>query len=68
MEIARQAGFTVLDTSSAYDGIHDWEALWIAKWDRHPGARGHRILAGKIYDCLKATLGQLSARSEDRPN
>ena len=52
MEIARQAGFVVLDLTHAYDGAPDMHKLWIAPWDSHPNAEGHRMLADALYQAL----------------
>jgi D-alanyl-lipoteichoic acid acyltransferase DltB (MBOAT superfamily) len=51
--IAREAGFTVLDLRAAYDGV-ELKSLWIAPWDSHPDATGHRLLADQLYEALKA--------------
>ncbi len=52
MELAREAGFVVLDMTHAYDGAKDMRALWIAPWDSHPNAEGHRMLADALYQAL----------------
>jgi D-alanyl-lipoteichoic acid acyltransferase DltB (MBOAT superfamily) len=53
MQIAHDAGFTVLDLTHAYDGA-DYPKLWIAPWDSHPNAQCHRMLAQVLYDKLNA--------------
>jgi D-alanyl-lipoteichoic acid acyltransferase DltB (MBOAT superfamily) len=53
MEIAREAGFVVLDLTHAYDSVEP-RTLWIAPWDSHPNAEGHRMLADALVDALKA--------------
>ena len=63
-EIARRAGFDVLDTAHAYDGAANVESLWIAKWDRHPNAQGHRLLADAVY---VAVTKYLAANVPDKP-
>ena len=55
MEIAREAGFVVLDLTHAYDGA-DHRKLWIAPWDSHPNADGHRLLADALYTALLTQL------------
>ena len=55
-EIARRAGFTVLDLSHAYDGAPEQGALVLAIWDRHPNAAGHRLLAETLFDQLTPHL------------
>lgn len=50
--IAEQAGFVSIDLSALYEG-QDLKALRVAEWDRHPNARGHRLIADGIYQALK---------------
>jgi len=64
MARAGKAGFTVLDMSGAYDSVADFETLWIAKWDAHPNAAGHRLLAEKLYANLKKRLPKAVEESE----
>jgi D-alanyl-lipoteichoic acid acyltransferase DltB (MBOAT superfamily) len=52
MELAREAGLVVIDMTGAYAGA-DLQSLWIAPWDSHPNADGHRLIAEKLYDGLK---------------
>jgi hypothetical protein len=56
MELAREAGFEVIEILDAYDGA-DQEGLWIAKWDRHANAKAHHLLAEKLYESLRRELG-----------
>lgn len=56
-EMARDAGLTVLDLSTAYAGVDDLGSLWIAKWDRHPNEEGHRRLADALQRSLEPHLG-----------
>jgi hypothetical protein len=55
MEMAREAGFVVLDLTAAYDGVEDFPSIWIAPWDSHPNAEGHRMLAEELYAQLIAS-------------
>jgi len=55
LDIAREAGFTVIDMRDAYDGV-EYSDLWIAPWDGHPNAKGHRLLAEKLYEGLKREM------------
>ncbi|HWO87542.1 MAG TPA: SGNH/GDSL hydrolase family protein [Gemmatimonadales bacterium] len=61
-DTALAAGFHVLDWSDVYDG-HDWATLRASPWDFHPNARGHELIAERLYHHLVAdtTLGLLSA-------
>jgi D-alanyl-lipoteichoic acid acyltransferase DltB (MBOAT superfamily) len=52
MELARDAGFVVIDLTDAYEGA-DYPGLWIAPWDSHPNAVAHRLLADDLYDELR---------------
>ena len=57
-ELALAAGYEVLDTEDAYAAEKDLPSLWIAAWDHHPTARGHRMLADALYDALLPYLKQ----------
>jgi hypothetical protein len=50
--LAREAGFTIIDLSDVYDG-HDLSSLWIERWDHHPNAVGHRLIADRLYEELR---------------
>ncbi|MDP6761660.1 MAG: GDSL-type esterase/lipase family protein [Planctomycetota bacterium] len=52
LELARAGGYTVVDTAHAYASEENLPSLWIAPWDHHPIARGHRMLADAVYDAL----------------
>ena len=49
IEIAKTAGFTVIDCRKAYDGL-DPAKRWIAPWDSHPNTQCHHMLAQMLYD------------------
>jgi hypothetical protein len=51
---AEDAGFTVLDLTTAYDGVGNSRELWVSRWDAHPSARGHQLLADLLYKKLEA--------------
>ncbi|HXV13923.1 MAG TPA: SGNH/GDSL hydrolase family protein [Candidatus Krumholzibacteria bacterium] len=55
MELARAAGMVVLDLTKAYRGV-DPRTMWIAPWDSHPNADGHRMLGDELYEALKVQL------------
>jgi len=46
--VAKEAGFITLDLSDAYDN-QDLESLVVAYWDKHPNAKGHRLIAEDFY-------------------
>ena len=52
IELAKNAGFAVLDLSDVYAGS-DRNALWVAEWDAHPNARGHRLIADRLYTLIR---------------
>ncbi len=49
--LAKESGFIVLDLSDAYDH-QDLESLVVAYWDKHPNAKGHRLIAENLYQKL----------------
>jgi hypothetical protein len=51
-----RAGVPVVDATRAYDRVESWEELWVAPWDKHPNARGHRLLAEAIRPELLRAL------------
>jgi hypothetical protein len=55
---AEDAGFVVIDLSGLYDDQNP-SSLIVAEWDKHPNARGHRLLAEHLYEALKAKEGVL---------
>ncbi|MEX2114920.1 MAG: SGNH/GDSL hydrolase family protein [Pirellulales bacterium] len=50
---AEEAGFTVLDLTTAYDSVDDWKSLWRRSWDVHPIPQGHQLIAELFYEKLK---------------
>ena len=57
MEIAREAGLVVIDMTAAFEGT-DLRSLWIAPWDSHPNAEGHRLIASELYAGLRERLNR----------
>jgi hypothetical protein len=53
MALAREAGMVVVDMTGAYEGV-DLSSIWITAWDSHPNALGHRLMADRLYEGLKA--------------
>ncbi len=49
--LAKEAGFLTLSLADAYKA-HSREALWVAPWDHHPNAEGHRLIADKLFERL----------------
>ena len=50
--IAREEGLAVLDVTDAYGEV-DRKTLWVAAWDRHPNALGHRMIADALYRLIE---------------
>ena len=50
--LAAESGFIVLDLSDAYEN-QDEETLVVAYWDKHPNAKGHRLIAERLYQALQ---------------
>jgi hypothetical protein len=53
LRIAEAAGFVVVNLSEIYRN-QDINALRIAEWDNHPNARGHQLIANRLYVELQA--------------
>jgi hypothetical protein len=51
IDMARASGFVVLDLTNVYVGS-DRNSLWVAEWDAHPNARGHRLIANALYPLI----------------
>jgi hypothetical protein len=51
LELAKKAGFKVIDLSDAYEG-HTWQSLWVSEVDTHPNVLGHQLLAARLYERL----------------
>jgi len=49
--LAEEAGFVVLDLSDAYEN-QDEESVVVAYWDKHPNAKGHRLIAERLYQAI----------------
>jgi hypothetical protein len=50
--LAEEAGFVVLNLSDAYEN-QDLESVVVAYWDKHPNAKGHRLIAECLYQALR---------------
>jgi lysophospholipase L1-like esterase len=47
--------------AGAYDGVAP-ESIWLAEWDQHPNAEGHRLLADKLERVLRESPPELRDR------
>jgi D-alanyl-lipoteichoic acid acyltransferase DltB (MBOAT superfamily) len=61
LRIAREAGFFIVDLADIYKGA-DVASIRLAEWDDHPNARGHELVASRLYAELaaKAPVGFLA--------
>jgi hypothetical protein len=65
-QLATEADFSTIDLSDVYTN-HDLETLIVAKWDRHPNAAGHQLIADRLYLALQANgwvSGDFSGRAK----
>ena len=65
VQLATEAGFDILDTTQAYSSAAVFASLWIAKWDKHPNAAAHQLLANALYDALDGYLMSLQDSADD---
>ena len=49
--LAKAAGFVTVSLADAYAN-HPRESIWVARWDRHPNANGHALIAEKLVERL----------------
>ena len=52
LAFAANAGFTVVDIRGVFAGVHP-DSLRVAAWDKHPNARGHRMIADRLFTELQ---------------
>jgi hypothetical protein len=59
MELAQQAGLTILDLSPAYDPVRDRHTLMVtpSASDSHTNEYGHQLLADQLYMLLHTDVG-----------
>ena len=50
--LAEESGNIVLNLADAYEN-QDVESLVVAYWDKHPNAKGHRLIAERLYQALR---------------
>ena len=58
INMARSAGFTTIDLRDVYN-LQDPESLYIATWDKHPNAEGHRLIAEHLYRIFTDTKSHI---------
>lgn len=53
--MAEKAGFVTIDLHDLYIDVEGGaKSLWVYDWDDHPNARGHGMIAGRLYRDLLA--------------
>lgn len=50
--ILAETGVPVLDLWGAFDSVPDRKSLWITSWDDHTNAKGHALIAERLYQQL----------------
>lgn len=63
LNIARAAGFVILDLSKLYQG-QNIEKLRLAEWDDHPNKTGHKLIAEQLYQQIEANQPQIFAGAQ----
>ncbi len=63
IELAREAGFVMVDTSDAFAGVADLNTLLIAAWDLHPNVQGHQLLAESVHQAIVPVIERDAAES-----
>ena len=51
-DLVRSLNLPLLDLQGSFAGVEDRKSLWIAPWDSHSNAQGHRLLADRLYSLL----------------
>jgi hypothetical protein len=52
VQMAREAGFTPLSITDAYQGVEDRSTIALAAWDDHPNVLGHQLLGARLAEVL----------------
>ncbi|MBM4385601.1 MAG: hypothetical protein FJ091_19805 [Deltaproteobacteria bacterium] len=58
-QLARDAGFVIIDeVQTAYAHL-PWEELAVAEWDDHPNAKGHALIAERTLEAIVARESEI---------
>lgn len=49
VDVGRRVGFVAVDMLDTFASLPRLDGVWLATWDRHPNAEGHRMLAEELY-------------------
>ncbi|WP_048709847.1 SGNH/GDSL hydrolase family protein [Microvirga massiliensis] len=52
VSLGQSAKLPVLDLQGSFANVRDRKSLWVAPWDDHTNAEGHRLLADRLYTLL----------------
>ena len=52
LRLAEAAGFVIVNLADIYKGV-DVRSIRLAEWDEHPNARGHELIAARLYHELE---------------
>jgi D-alanyl-lipoteichoic acid acyltransferase DltB (MBOAT superfamily) len=50
--LGQSAKLPVLDLQGSFSKVRNRQSLWVAAWDEHTNAQGHRLLAERLYGLL----------------
>jgi hypothetical protein len=65
LRIAAEAGFVIVNLAEVYRN-ESVEAIRLAEWDEHPNARGHQLIAARLYDALQVQQDAIFRSNEQR--
>ncbi len=63
--LARESGFEVIDLGDVF-AKEPPGSLRVAAWDEHPNARGHQLIADRLYDEIRKREDLLQLRTAER--
>ena len=52
VSVGQSAGLSVLNLQGSFANVRNRKSLWVAPWDEHTNAEGHRLLADRLYSLL----------------
>jgi len=65
LRIAKEAGFIVWDLSDVFEAS-DVVSIRLAEWDYHPNAKGHSLVASRLFTMLTNNGQQIFSTKSDR--
>ncbi len=64
--LAEEAGFIIVSLADLYEN-QNVDTLAVAEWDLHPNAKGHKLIADRLYDLLREKEGELPSGIFSQP-